>query len=150
MIYNSNNILIIIKKINNEVNICCCYWFGPLWSRPSIPALCYSTCLPNNRLANQPIKNGSHSFRVNHLLLADCTICFCGFTELFEMNMSNQYTRPFHVQSWCLRKLLANFTKMTRVVPDQKTKFENDELFRKLSRESEVGHLLFQLCTSYL
>lgn len=28
---------------------------------------------------------------------------------------------------------------MTRVVPDQKTKFENDELFRKLSRESEVG-----------
>ena len=27
---------------------------------------------------------------------------------------------------------------MTRVVPDQKTKFENDELFRKLSRESEV------------
>lgn len=29
---------------------------------------------------------------------------------------------------------------MTRVVPDQKTKFENDELFRKLSRESEVRY----------
>ena len=28
--------------------------------------------------------------------------------------------------------------QMPRVVPDQKTKFENDELFRKLSRESEV------------
>ena len=28
---------------------------------------------------------------------------------------------------------------MTRVVPDQKAKFETDELFRKLSRESEVS-----------
>lgn len=28
--------------------------------------------------------------------------------------------------------------KMPRVVPDQKSKFENDELFRRLSRESEV------------
>lgn len=28
--------------------------------------------------------------------------------------------------------------KMPRVVPDQKTKFESDELFRRLSRESEV------------
>lgn len=28
--------------------------------------------------------------------------------------------------------------KMPRVVPDQKTKFEGDELFRRLSRESEV------------
>ena len=27
---------------------------------------------------------------------------------------------------------------MPRVVPDQREKFENDELFRKLSRESEV------------
>lgn len=29
--------------------------------------------------------------------------------------------------------------KMPRVVPDQKTKFEGDELFRRLSRESEVS-----------
>lgn len=29
--------------------------------------------------------------------------------------------------------------KMPRVVPDQKGKFESDELFRRLSRESEVG-----------
>lgn len=29
--------------------------------------------------------------------------------------------------------------KMPRVVPDQKAKFESDELFRRLSRESEVG-----------
>ena len=29
--------------------------------------------------------------------------------------------------------------KMPRVVPDQREKFENDELFRKLSRESEVS-----------
>lgn len=28
--------------------------------------------------------------------------------------------------------------KMPRVVPDQKTKFESDELFRRLGRESEV------------
>ncbi|XP_076243406.1 protein big brother [Calliopsis andreniformis] len=30
--------------------------------------------------------------------------------------------------------------KMPRVVPDQKGKFENDELFRRLSRESEVRY----------
>lgn len=30
--------------------------------------------------------------------------------------------------------------KMPRVVPDQKAKFESDELFRRLSRESEVCH----------
>lgn len=29
--------------------------------------------------------------------------------------------------------------KMPRVVPDQKAKFESDELFRRLSRESEVS-----------
>lgn len=29
--------------------------------------------------------------------------------------------------------------KMPRVVPDQKHKFETDELFRRLSRESEVS-----------
>lgn len=29
--------------------------------------------------------------------------------------------------------------KMPRVVPDQKSKFESDELFRKLSRDSEVS-----------
>jgi len=29
-------------------------------------------------------------------------------------------------------------TGMPRVVPDQREKFENDELFRKMSRESEV------------
>jgi hypothetical protein len=31
--------------------------------------------------------------------------------------------------------------KMPRVVPDQKSKFESDELFRRLSRESEVSHV---------
>ncbi|KAL3281524.1 hypothetical protein HHI36_004732 [Cryptolaemus montrouzieri] len=30
--------------------------------------------------------------------------------------------------------------KMPRVVPDQKAKFESDELFRRLSRESEVRY----------
>lgn len=29
--------------------------------------------------------------------------------------------------------------KMPRVVPDQKSKFESDELFRRLARESEVS-----------
>ncbi|CAH0389053.1 unnamed protein product [Bemisia tabaci] len=32
------------------------------------------------------------------------------------------------------------FFKMPRVVPDQKAKFESDELFRRLSRESEVRY----------
>lgn len=31
--------------------------------------------------------------------------------------------------------------KMPRVVPDQKNKFETDELFRRLSRESDVSNL---------
>lgn len=30
--------------------------------------------------------------------------------------------------------------KMPRVVPDQKSKFENDELFRRLARESEIRY----------
>lgn len=36
--------------------------------------------------------------------------------------------------------------KMPRVVPDQKAKFESDELFRRLSRESEVGSVLTARC----
>lgn len=35
--------------------------------------------------------------------------------------------------------------KMPRVVPDQKSKFESDELFRRLSRESEVGNFLISI-----
>ncbi|KAI5744178.1 hypothetical protein M8J77_026417 [Diaphorina citri] len=34
--------------------------------------------------------------------------------------------------------------KMPRVVPDQKSKFESDELFRRLSRESEVRYTGFR------
>ena len=34
--------------------------------------------------------------------------------------------------------LRTGFMKMPRVVPDQREKFENDELFRRLSRETEV------------
>lgn len=34
--------------------------------------------------------------------------------------------------------------KMPRVVPDQKSKFESDELFRRLSRESEVSQGFFR------
>lgn len=33
--------------------------------------------------------------------------------------------------------------KMPRVVPDQKAKFESDELFRRLSRESEVSNYIY-------
>jgi Core binding factor beta subunit len=35
--------------------------------------------------------------------------------------------------------------KMPRVVPDQKSKFESDELFRRLSRESEVNPFYFSI-----
>jgi hypothetical protein len=43
--------------------------------------------------------------------------------------------------------LLGEVTKnchrvMPKVVPDQRSKFDNDELFRKLSREGEVVFLL--------
>lgn len=34
--------------------------------------------------------------------------------------------------------------KMPRVVPEQKSKFESDELFRRLSRESEVMNQYIQ------
>ncbi|KAK2164596.1 hypothetical protein LSH36_61g04013 [Paralvinella palmiformis] len=37
-------------------------------------------------------------------------------------------------------QLPLSLTTMPRVVPDQREKFENDELFRKLSRESEVRY----------
>lgn len=42
--------------------------------------------------------------------------------------------------------------KMPRVVPDQKSKFESDELFRRLSRESEVSKFLiyFLLSANYV
>lgn len=33
--------------------------------------------------------------------------------------------------------------KMPRVVPDQRSKFENEEFFRKLSRECEVSLTVF-------
>ena len=36
--------------------------------------------------------------------------------------------------------------KMPKVVPDQKHKFETDELFRRLSRESEVSISVLNLC----
>lgn len=36
--------------------------------------------------------------------------------------------------------------KMPKVVPDQKTKFESDDLFKKLSRESEVNFYFFKFC----
>lgn len=39
--------------------------------------------------------------------------------------------------------------KMPRVVPDQKSKFESDELFRRLSRESEVSQLVLVLRNSW-
>jgi len=41
----------------------------------------------------------------------------------------------------CEVEALLRSPRMPRVVPDQREKFENDELFRKLSRESEVGLL---------
>ena len=37
--------------------------------------------------------------------------------------------------------------RVPRVVPDQKTRFESDELFRRLSRESEVLCLLLLIIT---
>lgn len=38
------------------------------------------------------------------------------------------------------------FFKMPRVVPEQKSKFESDELFRRLSRESEVRIISNKIC----
>lgn len=35
--------------------------------------------------------------------------------------------------------------KMPRVVPDQKSKFESDELFRRLGRESEVSQICYMV-----
>lgn len=38
------------------------------------------------------------------------------------------------------------FFKMPRVVQDQKPKFESDELFRRISRESEVRQCFLISC----
>ena len=43
----------------------------------------------------------------------------------------------------------SNRTVMPRVVPDQREKFENDELFRKMSRESEVSTLGYAIVIDY-
>lgn len=49
--------------------------------------------------------------------------------------------RPF-VGNTLSRELAHSFlTKMPKVVPDQRDKFEHDDLFRKLSHESEVSLL---------
>lgn len=40
------------------------------------------------------------------------------------------------------------FFKMPRVVPEQKAKFESDELFRRLSRECEVRKRRIDIFTS--
>lgn len=43
------------------------------------------------------------------------------------------------------------FFKMPRVVPEQKSKFESDELFRRLSRECEVRmHFKCPKCNPYI
>ena len=40
--------------------------------------------------------------------------------------------------------------KMPRVVPEQKSKFESDELFRRLCRESEVSYLNLFIKMNYV
>lgn len=39
--------------------------------------------------------------------------------------------------------------KMPRVVPDQKAKFESDDLFKRLSRESEVSKFIIEYLRRY-
>lgn len=39
--------------------------------------------------------------------------------------------------------------KMPRVVPDQKAKFESDDLFKRLSRESEVRNAVINMQFKY-
>ena len=48
---------------------------------------------------------------------------------------------PVVVNTLCCEVSRFYTGKMPRVVPDQREKFENDELFRKLSRESEVNQV---------
>ncbi|XP_052822981.1 core-binding factor subunit beta isoform X2 [Octopus bimaculoides] len=52
--------------------------------------------------------------------------------------------RPF-VGNTLSRELAHSFlTKMPKVVPDQRDKFEHDDLFRKLSHESEIKYTGFR------
>ena len=46
---------------------------------------------------------------------------------------------PVVINSLCGEDPLCMKLTMPRVVPDQREKFDNDELFRKLSRECEVS-----------
>lgn len=48
----------------------------------------------------------------------------------------------FVANTLCCEVVENRHRKMPRVVSDQRAKFDNDELFRKLSRESEVSDFL--------
>ncbi|XP_050395763.1 core-binding factor subunit beta isoform X1 [Patella vulgata] len=50
----------------------------------------------------------------------------------------------FVASTLCCEVRENNYTTMPRVVPDQRAKFDNDELFRKLSRECEVRYTGFR------
>lgn len=56
-----------------------------------------------------------------------------GMNETFVVSML-----PVLLNTLCCEVAGVRTFTMPRVVPDQREKFENDELFRKLNRESEV------------
>lgn len=65
----------------------------------------------------------------------DCSTLFNLYSALRD-----NYQKKKKRRIWSGRKVLV---KMPRVVPDQRSKFENEEFFRKLSRECEVSLLRF-------
>ena len=62
-----------------------------------------------------------------------------------EVRKGNMFS--FVTSTLCCEVSENYYSTMPRVVPDQRAKFENDELFRKLSRECEV-RCLFLGCLS--
>lgn len=63
----------------------------------------------------------------------------CGHTNEWRRRES---MLSFVANTLCCEVVENRHRKMPRVVSDQRAKFDNDELFRKLSRESEVSDFL--------
>eukprot|EP00918_Siedleckia_nematoides_P012307 GHVU01026980.1.p1 GENE.GHVU01026980.1~~GHVU01026980.1.p1 ORF type:complete len:299 (+),score=29.46 GHVU01026980.1:75-971(+) len=66
----------------------------------------------------------------------------CGFSLMNESFIVSML--PVVANTLCCEVPWFITAAMPRVVPDQREKFENDELFRKLSRESEVKYTGFR------
>lgn len=72
---------------------------------------------------------------------------YCCDPEMNEVTSDNMLS--FVTNTLCCEVGTSVSRTMPRVVPDQRSTFENDELFRKLSRECEVSYFTTLSSGSY-